>query len=104
MHILEDELFKHYPRVAPTAETHGFQYEDVEILLRKIESDLEASSYFNSGDSRQVALKAIITRIGLKREDFFEYLTKVKTHELPDDILQQDCGRYNLKAYKAILK
>lgn len=104
INILESELYKEYPKVAPQADIMGFTYEDIKILLSKIEQDLPASSYFNTSDSRQVALKAIIARLNLERDKFFEHLEMTRINEVPDVILETDCGRYNLKAYKAIIK
>lgn len=104
MNILESDLYKDYPRVAPNAEVLGFSHKDIKGLLSKIENDLRAPSYFDTHQSRQNALKSIFMRLDLKKENFFEHFNFRKNNPVSDDVLQQDCGRYNLLAYKAILK
>jgi len=99
----ESKLYNDYPRVAPNAEILGFTHQDIKNLLRKIEKDIKASSYFNSTQSRQLALKSIFMRLDLKKDDFFEHIEYRQIHPVSDDVLQQDCGKYNLYAYKAIL-
>ena len=104
MSILESKLFKDYPRVAPNAEILDFTLEDIRGLLNKIENDLKASSYFDTDQSRQNSLKSILIKLDLKRDDFFEHIDFRKNNPVFDDELQQDCGIYNLLAYKAMLK
>jgi hypothetical protein len=104
MNIVESELFKKYPRVAPTAHIYGFTSKDIDSLLFKIANDLIASSYFNTNDSRQVALKAILVKLGLNRNEFYKHIEFRKNQIVSDEELEKDCGKYNLKAYKAILK
>jgi hypothetical protein len=99
--ITETRLFKEYPRVAPVADTLGFSVEDVELLLSKIENDFDANRYFNTDDMKQNTLRAIFVRINLRRNEFFEH---IKTKNFYDDDLSNDCGKYNVMAYRAILK
>lgn len=104
INMLESELFKDYPRVAPNAEILGFTHEDIKGLLSKIENDIRASSYFDTNQSRQNSLKTIFIRLNLKKDDFYKHINFRKNNPVSDGVLQQDCGRYNLLAYKAILK
>jgi hypothetical protein len=104
VNIAENPLYREYPRVAPVAETFGFKYSDIEYLLNKIKNNSKAVSYFNTDSSQQTALKVIIARLGFKRDQFFEHLRLCKLNNVPDEILVNDCGRYFLLAYKALLK
>lgn len=105
MNITESKLYKAYPRVAPSAEAYGFTYDDIKSLDNKIKNSYESSSiYFNKGIVRQVVLKSIIVRLGLSRNEFFEHIEIRRYSNEPDEILRQDCGLFNIKAYKAIIK
>jgi hypothetical protein len=104
MNITENPLYRDYPRIAAIAETFGFKHSDIEYLLNKIKNNSKAVAYFNTDSSQQTALKAIIASLGLKRDQFFEHLRLCKLNNVPDEILVNDCGRYFLLAYKALLK
>ncbi|WP_299831442.1 hypothetical protein [uncultured Metabacillus sp.] len=104
MDITESRLFKEYPRVAPTAHSYGLSVEDVEFLLNKMENDLSASAYFKTTEQRQNALKAILMRVDQNRNDFFNHINDRFNNVVPDEKLEKDCGKYFIKAYKAILK
>lgn len=104
MNIIENPLYREYPRVAVIAETFGFKHSDIKYLLNKIKNDSKVTAYFNTDSSQQTALKAIITRLGLKRNQFFEYIRLCKINYVPDEILVNDCGKYYLLVYKALLK
>ncbi|MGG3986989.1 hypothetical protein [Bacillus smithii] len=104
MSLLETKLFKKYPRVAPIAEILGFSVDDIEILMNKMRSNLECNSYFKTDVAKQVALQAILIRIDLNKEEFFKHIHDVKHKGMNDEELSKECGRSNLKAYKAILQ
>jgi hypothetical protein len=101
MDITETKLFKQYPRVAPTADLLGFTVDDIELLLNKIRNDSESNRYFDNDDIRQTALKVIFVRLDLSRDDFFKH---INTRKSTDPDLSNECGLFNVKAYKAILK
>jgi hypothetical protein len=100
MNITETRLFKDYPRVAPMADLLGFTVDDVEILLNKMKNNLESNRYFDNDATRQVALKSILVRLNLTRDEFFKHIEKRNSTD-PD--LSNECGLFNVKAYKALL-
>ncbi|MED3550146.1 hypothetical protein [Cytobacillus praedii] len=104
MNLFKDKLFQEYPRVAPTANSYFFSYEDVKKLLDKMEKSLELSSQYQTSGQREIALKTILMRLDFNREDFFKHLEAKKRNALSDEELIKESGLYHLKAYKALLK
>lgn len=100
---LNNEMYTKYPRVAPTAEIFGFNVKDIDSLVSKMNEDLKAELNY-SLDQKQLALKSIIMRLGLKKEEFIKYIGFVRENSMPDEVLVSDCGKYNLDLYKALVK
>ena len=98
-----NEMYTKYSRVAATAETFGFNVEDIDSLVSKMDEDLKGRLNYTT-DQKQNALKSVMMRLGLKRDDFFKHIEFVRENDMPDEVLVSDCGRYNLDLYKTLVK
>lgn len=104
--ITDSILFKEFPRVAPTADILGFTYEDVKFLLEKIENGFYCYDYYKDNNMMEIALKSILIRMDMNREQFFHYVDMKKTAYWTEYELHKAkkyIGAYQLPAYCAIL-
>lgn len=105
--IFESKLFKEYPKVAIVADNFGFSYEDIETLIGKIEVYNYCSPIYNNRTQMELALRAIIVRMDMSREDFFSYIellssTRHWSHDQTQKV-KEYIGANQLNAYCAIL-
>lgn len=105
--MLESKLFKEYPRVAIVADNFGFSYEDIECLIGKIELYNYRSPIYNNRTQMELALRAIIVRMDMSREDFFNHieLRHSTSHWSLEETqkAKEYIGANQLNAYCAIL-
>lgn len=71
--MLNNPLYKKYPRLAPTAEVYGFDCSDVELFLKVIEN----SSYRELIFCPELNLKALMVRLDVHKDKFEERIVEV---------------------------
>lgn len=78
--ILSNPLYSRYPRIAPVAEIYGFKFEDIDTLMKIIES----SRYREFITYPEINLRALLVRLNTHKDNFENKVAEVFFRSLDD--------------------
>jgi uncharacterized protein (DUF1919 family) len=73
---IDSEFYNKFPRVYPTAETFGFNQEDIEKMINILKNDDCCPSIYSEA-MFELVIKMIFVRLNLQRDDFYKYINQL---------------------------
>lgn len=70
----DSNFYNKYPRVYTTAESYGFNINDIDYFINTIHEKLHLNTHFKSKEMLQVYLKALIVRLDMRKDEFCKYV------------------------------
>lgn len=81
---MDFSFYEKYRYVGVVADTYNFSEQDIEEMLKIIKEDQFCYDFYNSDKSMELALRAILVRCDLKKNQFYKKLRQSLCTDSPN--------------------